>query len=41
MRIKLKFNDNKTKDEQYHLLHFKHKNVQWLDGCSGLEFCDF
>ena len=40
MGIKLKFNDNKTKDEQYHL-HFKHKNVQWLDGCSGLEFCDF
>ena len=25
-------NDNKTKDEQCHLLHFEHKKVQWLDG---------
>ena len=34
-------NDNQTKDEQCHLLHFEHKNVQCLGGCSELGFCDF
>ena len=24
-----------------HLLHFEHKNVQWLEGCSEIGFCDF
>ena len=31
-------NDNQTKDEQCHLLHFEHKNVQCL---SELGFFDF
>ena len=34
-------NDNKMKDEQCHLLHFEHKNVQWLGGWNELGFCDF
>ena len=31
----------RRKMNSVHLLHFEHKNVQWLEGCNELGFCDF
>ena len=31
----------RRKMNSVHLLHFEHKNMQWLEGCSELGFCDF